>query len=319
MAKTDTQVSALDNNGDTNIKRKTLKELWYGYYYSISYSRQLITEKTLKKFWPFPLYDKDKINLVFNALKRAILNKNFFADIADELMEKPWLDLYVEAAKIYPNYFRNHFYKNKKKYSKLISNYMFQVMLNTGDTSEETYLTYTDGDLFAITDGLFMVSKFWSTRNYYKVIKVINPFWALEIYQDTVNIYNQYLKDLELINNNVQDDIGKMFDNVKTLYGKLVVLDKIWEKINIRDNFSAPINYRPMIVYKEEILKILEDMFSLEDEDIIENISAIVLALHSVYTLDKNYNDFKKRSLEIYEKYKHNRIVAQDLRQLKRL
>lgn len=320
MINTNTQASALSSNIVSELEMRTLKEMWHGYYYSISYKKKLITEKTLKKYWQFPLYNDEEINVAFNALKMAISNKNFFVDILDELLQKPWLDLYVEASKLYPNFFRSHFYKNKRKYTKFISNCMFQVMSNLRDTSEETYLTYTANDLFMITDNFFIVSKFWIARNYYKVIKTINAIWALQIHQYAERLYNKYLNDLEFINANPQCNIAELFNNVKTVYGRLVVLDKIWSKIEITDNCSRPIDYRPMIVYKEEILKTLEEVFSLGDDDIIENVSLIVLAMHSVYTLDKNYNDFKKRSLELYEKYAaNNRTIAQELKKLKTL
>lgn len=320
MMNSNTSGSATTDDKTPELKIKTLKELWHGYYYSIAYKNKLITEKTLKKFWHYPLYNDKELEGAFYTLKTAISDKDFFVEIADELLQKPWLDLYVEASKFYPNFFRSHFNRDKKRYTKFISNYMFQVMSSLRDTSEEAYLTYTGNDLLMVSDNLFLVSKFWIARNYYKVLKIINAFWAFQIYQEAERLYNQYLEDLKLINDNSQSDAAEIFNSVKTVYGRLVVLDKIWSKIEITGNCSRPIDYKPMIIYKKEILRILEEVFSLGDDDMIKSVSAIIFAMHTVYTLDKNYNDFKKRSKELYEKYAvNNSIIAQELKKLKTL
>jgi len=307
--------NSITNNITNDYIEKNIKEIWYSYYYSTAYHYKLITEKTLKQFWPFPIYDEGKIPLIFELLKKGIAEDNTFLEIANDLLRKPWLDIYLEAAKIHPIYFRNHFYNHKKEYNHLISNCMFQMMIDTKDTSEETYLNYTKYDLQPITDNLFMVSKFWATRNYYKVIQLIDPSWAFKIYNNTVNIYCLYIKDLELINSNNQNSLGKLFKKLKTLYGKVYLLEKIWEHVKINTNIHGQvIDYSPMIEYKDDILEILEESLASGDEIIIENISAIIIALHSVYTLDKDYNMFKEQSLKIYEKYKKNSVVAQNFK-----
>lgn len=195
---------------------------------------------------------------------------------------------------------------------------MFQVMLNTNDTSEETFLTYTKYDRQEITKDLYMASGFWCARNYYKVIKLIHPFWAHDIHQNAMNTYHFYLEDLELIENS-QMDLGKLFKEMKTLYGKIRVLEKIWHCIDINYNKRTKIDYSPMVVYRDEILEILEEALKSNDKVIIENVSAIVVSIHSVYTLNKDLNLFKQQSLAIYKKYKQNPLVNQNLKFLMQL
>lgn len=318
MTKVETQVSV--SNGDDEMKGKSfekLRNLWLGYYFSISYYKKLITPKTLKKIWPFPIYSKSELIHVHNILKDSLLNKDFFIYILNDLKKKPWLDLYLEAVKIYPDYFRNCFNKNKDKYSKFIEHYMVQVMKFKKDASETAFLTYTDEDVSPISEDLYVISNFWVARNFYKAISIVNPSWGNEIYRNAVNIYSQYLEDLELINISNQD-IGAVFTKVKTLYAKIDVLMKIWEKAKVVED---KIDYRPLLtIFKEDILKILEEVLLIGEEDLIDEVSAIVTALHSTYSISdiNDLEDFKKRSLELYEKYHHIPVVNQILKKIKK-
>lgn len=298
--------------------QNNIKEMFLGYYYSLAYHNQFITLQSLKQFWPFPPYNKSEIDNIYKQLVLAITDENQFLEIAEELLKKPWIDLYVEAAKIHTHYFRQHFRMFEEKYENLVSRAMFQVMVNTKDTSEETFLSYTEYDKQEITKNLFMVSGFWAARNYYKVIKLISPFWANEILQDTKAMYHFYLEDMDLINNS-QMDLGTLFKNMKTLYGKVRVLEKIWHCIDIDESKKTKIDYSSMIAYRYEILEILEEALKSNEKVIIENISAIVMSLHSIYTLNEEVNWFKKQSLKIYEKYQYFPLVKQNLQCLLQL
>lgn len=303
-----------------NTKINNLKKLWLEYYFSMANKYKLITPQILKKVWPSPLYDNHQLKKVSNTLKEALSNKDFFMEIFDELVVRPWLDLYLHAVEMYPDHFRNYFYGHKEEYERLVGHYMFKVMVYTEDTSEEAFLTYPE-DVYPITENLNMISPFWLCRNLYKAINLVNPFWADKIYRDTVRLYHQYLQDKEIINNHTQDNIGELFSQVKTVYAKLKILDKIWDKarVNIETGF---VDYKPMIEYKDEILKMLKESFLLGDDDLIEGISQIILAIYSVKDKsDDKLISFKKEIYQLYEQYKDrdNIEITKTLELLKKI
>lgn len=113
-------------------------------------------------------------------------------------------------------------------------------------------------------------------------------------------------------------NIGAVFTKVKTLYAKIDVLMKIWEKAKVVED---KIDYRPLLtIFKEDILKILEEVLLIGEEDLIDEVSAIVTALHFTDSISNinDLEDFKKRSLELYEKYHHIPVVNQILKKIKK-
>ena len=82
---------------------------------------------------------------------------------------------------------------------------------------------------------------------------------------------------------------------------------KIWKCAKIN---GTKIDYTPMLKYSSEVLEFAEELLKTKDPNLIENISALVIALSLA---DDN---FKKRAIAVYKKYQNIDIVTENLNAL---
>lgn len=317
MKKVQQLVNVLKFASKTNTSQK-VKEIFLKYYYSLALQYQFITQSKLKQVWPYSIYNnKKQLDKAYRKLLEAIAKKENFLQIAGELFRKPWLPLYVDAAKIHPDCYREHFLKHKDKYTELITQTMFQVMLNTKDTSELVFLGYTKFDHEKMpSSAVYRPSRFWCVRQYYHVVKMIDEQWAKDIHQQAQNIYSIFLDEDDLLKRgNIR--LKDLFVQMRTVYGKLELIDKMWENLVVTDEKGMQINAEKLTAHQEDLLSILGMILSSGNKVLIENITALVLAIHLIG--NPVINKFKQESVILYEQHGHLKYVKENLESLKRL
>jgi hypothetical protein len=106
-----------------------------------------------------------------------------------------------------------------------------------------------------------------------------------------------------------------LFVQMRTVYGKLELIDKMWENLVVTDEKGMQINAEKLTAHQEDFLSILGMILSSGNKVLIENITALVLAIHLIG--NPIVNKFKRESVILYEQHGHLKYVKKNLESLK--
>ncbi|QUH22113.1 hypothetical protein [Alkaliphilus sp. B6464] len=225
------------------------------------------------------------------------------------ILENPWVDIFPIILGYHPDYFKHYFSDTtiRNYFKEYIIGKLLNIMKTINDVNEENVLNYTFLDTKDSGDGNFIITKYLFAKNYYKGIKLTEPILAKEIYNEAADGYKIYMfQQGYAIGINSYSDV---FFQLNTDNGKIFLMKKIMENIEIDDE-KPEIKIKPLLKFKDDILKIFEQSILLENKTLIYSLGEEIEYLIT-FTSIPEVVEFKKQVVQLLDKYSHIPVIKE--------
>lgn len=160
------------------------------------------------------------------ALKNELKSIDTFLELKDLILNNPNYPIFVYAAELYKEHFREVFKENDMLYS--IQNVIACTLANDMiylDTTDSTKIPDMLNDFYLIDDDMkTYTNPIIGLKNRYLAIEHYNPKVATKIYNSSKTYFNLYKKELKSLQDVSLNDIPTIFKNLQTYHSRKYIL-----------------------------------------------------------------------------------------------
>ena len=216
------------------------------------------------------------------------------------IFKNAWLDVFPTIIQTHKDYYHSYFQKNKVRetFKDYVLSEFLKMMHYLKSTQEDQLLSFSLWDKNQNNEGSKTYTRTLFAKQYYKAIKIADPDFALEIFQQTTDRYLVDEMDKE-------DTYLHAYDKLTTDYGKMILVTRIMENLKVVD---TAIDIKPILKYKKDLLDIFEKCIEDHNQNLIYFVGEYLEYL-TMFTSTKGVPDFKEEVIAILEKNKQDEMV----------